>query len=36
MIEQSLVNSIPEDIALWLYKTEGLDKTKIGDYLGEK
>jgi cytohesin len=36
MIEQSLVNDTPEDIAHWLYRTEGLDKTKIGDYLGEK
>jgi cytohesin len=35
MIEQSLVNDTPEDIAHWLYRTEGLDKTKIGDYLGE-
>ena len=36
LIEQGLVNDTPEDVAAWLYKTENLDKTKIGEYLGEK
>lgn len=36
MVEQGLINEMPEDIAVWLYRTEALDKTKIGDYLGEK
>ena len=26
----------PEDVAAFLYKGEGLNKTAIGDYLGEK
>ncbi|XP_066592382.1 cytohesin-1 isoform X3 [Prorops nasuta] len=36
LIEHSLLAATPEDIAQFLYKGEGLNKTAIGDYLGEK
>lgn len=31
-----LLQATPEDVAGYLYKGEGLNKTAIGDYLGEK
>lgn len=31
-----MLGNTPEDIALFLAKTEGLDKVLIGDYLGER
>ncbi|XP_066588136.1 brefeldin A-inhibited guanine nucleotide-exchange protein 1 [Prorops nasuta] len=33
--EQSLLGSSPEDIARWLHMDERLDKTAIGDFLGD-
>jgi len=36
LIMHSLVKETPEEIAQFLYKEEGLNKTAIGDYLGEK
>ena len=36
LIAHSLIKETPEDIAAFLYKGEGLNKTMIGDYLGEK
>ncbi|KAG8446647.1 hypothetical protein GDO86_014192 [Hymenochirus boettgeri] len=36
MIENGLLKSTCEDIAQFLYKGEGLNKTAIGDYLGER
>ncbi|XP_043831423.1 cytohesin-3 isoform X1 [Dromiciops gliroides] len=36
LIENDLLQSTPEDIAQFLYKGEGLNKTVIGDYLGER
>lgn len=34
--ENDLLQNTPEDIAQFLYKGEGLNKTVIGDYLGER
>lgn len=34
--EHGLLQATPEDVAAYLYKGEGLNKTAIGDYLGEK
>ncbi|OCT70956.1 hypothetical protein XELAEV_18037870mg [Xenopus laevis] len=34
--ENELLRNTPEDIARFLYKGEGLNKTAIGDYLGER
>ena len=34
--EQGMLGTTPEDIAQFLYKGEGLNKTAIGDYLGER
>lgn len=36
MIENDLLKNTCEDIAQFLYKGEGLNKTAIGDYLGER
>ncbi|MXQ94069.1 hypothetical protein E5288_WYG008500 [Bos mutus] len=36
LIENDLLQSSPEDVAQFLYKGEGLNKTVIGDYLGER
>jgi len=36
LILQNLVKETPEEVAQFLYKEEGLNKTAIGDYLGEK
>ena len=36
LIENDLLKNICEDIARFLYKGEGLNKTAIGDYLGER
>jgi Sec7-like guanine-nucleotide exchange factor len=33
---QSMVGKSPEDIAKFLAKTSGLEKTVIGEYLGER
>lgn len=36
LIEHGLLKDTPEDVAQFLYKGEGLNKTAIGDYLGER
>lgn len=36
LVENELIRHTPEDIAQFLYKGEGLNKTAIGDYLGER
>jgi len=36
LINQNLVKETPEEVAQFLYKEDGLNKTAIGDYLGEK
>lgn len=36
LIEHGLLKNTPEDIAQFLLKGEGLNKTAIGDYLGER
>lgn len=36
LAEHGLVNDTPEEVAQFLYKGEGLNKTAIGDYLGER
>jgi len=36
LILHNLVKETPEEVAQFLYKEEGLNKTAIGDYLGEK
>ena len=36
LIENDLLQSSPEDVAQFLSKGEGLNKTVIGDYLGER
>ena len=36
MITNELLNNTPEDIAKFLLEEDGLNKTMIGDYLGEK
>lgn len=36
LIENDLLKNTREDIARFLYKGEGLNKTAIGDYLGER
>jgi len=36
LVTHSLVQETPEDVAQFLYKGEGLNKTMIGDYLGER
>lgn len=36
LISHNLLNNTPEDIADFLFKEEGLNKTMIGNYLGEK
>lgn len=36
LIENQLLKNTPHDVAAFLYKGEGLNKTAIGDYLGEK
>ncbi|MEQ2208565.1 Cytohesin-1 [Xenoophorus captivus] len=36
LTESSLLKNTSEDIAQFLYKGEGLNKTAIGDYLGER
>ena len=36
LVTNTLLNSTPEDIAYFLFKEEGLNKTMIGNYLGEK
>jgi len=36
LTKNALVNETPEDIAKFLYKNDGLNKVKIGEYLGEK
>ena len=36
LICHDLIKETPEDVAAFLYKGEGLNKTMIGDYLGER
>jgi len=36
LIDHGLLQNTPEDVAQFLYQGEGLNKTAIGDYLGEK
>lgn len=36
LIEEGFVEHTPEAVARFLRTTEGLDKTQVGDYLGEK
>lgn len=36
MIHEGLLPDEPEEIAAFLEKTEGLDKTMIGEYLGHQ
>ena len=36
LIENSLLVNSPEDISKFLFNGEGLSKTAIGDYLGER
>lgn len=36
LIENDLLKNTCDDIAQFLYKGEGLNKTAIGDYLGER
>lgn len=36
LIDNGLLTATPEDVAQFLYKGEGLNKTAIGDYLGER
>ncbi|KAK7299778.1 hypothetical protein RJT34_10605 [Clitoria ternatea] len=36
LIRNKKIGSSPEEVALFLKKTGGLDETKIGDYLGER
>ena len=36
LVEPELLQNTPEEIARFLYKGEGLNKTAIGDYLGER
>ena len=36
LISNNLLNNTPEDIAEFLLNEEGLNKTMIGNYLGEK
>lgn len=36
LLENDLLQQTPDDIAQFLYKGEGLNKTVIGDYLGER
>ncbi|BFZ18128.1 hypothetical protein BsWGS_21168 [Bradybaena similaris] len=35
LTEHGLLQNTPEDVAMFLYQGEGLNKTAIGDYLGE-
>ena len=36
LIENDLIKPTPDDVAEFLHQGEGLNKTAIGDYLGEK
>ncbi|BFZ18129.1 hypothetical protein BsWGS_21167 [Bradybaena similaris] len=36
LTEHGLLQNTPEDVAMFLYQGEGLNKTAIGDYLGER
>lgn len=36
LTEHGLLQATSEDVAAFLYKGEGLNKTAIGDYLGER
>ena len=36
LIEHNLLQRTPEDVARFLFQGEGLNKTAIGDYLGER
>lgn len=36
LYENGLLQRTPEDVAQFLHKGEGLSKTAIGDYLGER
>ncbi|XP_072884893.1 cytohesin-2-like [Hemitrygon akajei] len=36
LVENDLLKNVAEEIAQFLYKGEGLNKTAIGDYLGER
>uniref|UniRef100_A0A6I8NHD4 Cytohesin-2 n=1 Tax=Ornithorhynchus anatinus TaxID=9258 RepID=A0A6I8NHD4_ORNAN len=36
LVENELLRNTPEEISRFLYKGEGLNKTAIGDYLGER
>lgn len=36
LIDHGLLTNTPEEVAQFLYKGEGLNKTAIGDYLGER
>ena len=36
LVQHGLLRETPEEVAQFLYKGEGLNKTAIGDYLGER
>ena len=36
LVEHEIVENVPESVAQFLFKGEGLNKTAIGDYLGER
>jgi len=36
LLENSLIENTPDAIAQFLFNGEGLNKTSIGNYLGEK
>ncbi len=36
LVSHGLLRETPEEVAQFLYKGEGLNKTAIGDYLGER
>jgi Sec7-like guanine-nucleotide exchange factor len=35
-VSNGILNKTPEDVADFLYSGDGLNKTQIGNYLGEK
>lgn len=36
LVVQNMIGAEPEEVAKFLLKTAGLDKTMIGEYLGER
>ncbi len=36
LLEQGLIANTPDAVAAFLYKGEGLSKSAVGEYLGEK